>query len=44
MANFFFRTSMLRSGRTIVRVGILLFLALVTVLVASLVHGVRGIS
>lgn len=44
MANFFFRTCMLRSGRTIARVGILLFLALMTVLLASLVHGVRGMS
>jgi hypothetical protein len=44
MANFFFRTATFRRSRTIVRVGILLFLLLVTVLVASVVHGVRGIS
>jgi len=43
MANFIFQTRALRRGRMVVRIGILLFVVLMTVLVASLVHGVRGI-
>lgn len=43
MVEFFFRTGMFRRGRTVARIGILLFVALMAVLLASLVHGVRGI-
>ncbi len=42
MANFFFRSTF-RRGRKVVRIGIVLYLALLGVLLASIVQGVRGI-